>query len=218
MKKVLSLILSATVVVCLAGCDNIPGITSSSSSDSSSKNSSSFKSNSTPESVPKSTPESIPVSIPESELESSPEGTVNKTAAILQYINTDLVPAAEIEKKMLASYMSVTGDNYKTDAAMLVEFNTKTLPLARQLNKEAVEVTAKISDPEILAIHEKYITYTTKIIDTLTQMISAVKNQNAATMTAANKTLDEANASVVEYKNEITALANKNGVTIGGQE
>ncbi len=118
---------------------------------------------------------------------------------------------------MLASYSKVTGANYKSDALMLTEFNTKTLPLARQLNEAAVKVTSKISDPEILAIHQKYITYTTKIIDTLTLMISALKNQSVNTMNTANQTLNEANASVIEYRNEITALANKNGVTIGGQ-
>lgn len=226
MKKVLSLILSAAAVLCLAGCDNSSGITSisnSSSSSSSSKSSSSSNSSksSVPENKPESKPESAPVSSPESTPESTPEsipeGATEKSLAILQYLNTDLLPVGELEEKVLTSYSSVTGNKYKSDNIMLNEFSTKTLPLARQLHEAAVDVKQKISDPEILAIHKKYITYSEKLIETLTLMISALKNQNMDTMNSANQMLNEANASVLEYRNEITALANKNGVTIGGQ-
>lgn len=221
MKKVLSLILSAAAVLCLAGCDNSSGITSTSSSSSSSVSKPESKPESTPESKPESIPESVPESKPESTTEStpesSPEGDADKAQAILQYLNKDLLPVGELEEKVLTSYSSVTGNNYKSDNIMLNEFSTKTLRLTKQLNEAAVEVKQKISDPDILAIHEKYIIYTEKLTETITMMISALKNQNMDTMNAANQKLNEANASVTEYKNEMTLLANKNGVTIGGQ-
>lgn len=137
-----------------------------------------------------------------------------KQEALLNYINNDVIELGNIENELLASYGSVTGDNYANDLVTYTEFTTNTLQLAQQLNNKAVSITNGIEDEEILEIHRLYMNYSSKMLNTITIMVSAIEKQDALLMSQANEELNEANNAVLDYKLALNELAEKYGVEI----
>lgn len=141
-------------------------------------------------------------------------GSNEKQEMLLQYINNDIVAMGEIETKLLASYGSVTGENYTDDNVMYREFSDNTVNLARQLNDKAVEVASKITDEDILEVHRVYMDYSNKYLSVITIMLSALENQDSAQVTEANEKLNEANNLALDYRTKLNNLAKENNVEI----
>ena len=141
-------------------------------------------------------------------------GDSEKQEALLDYINNDLVEMGNIEGDLLASYESVTGDNYTSDLATYTEFTTNTAKLALELNDMAVEISGDITDEEILETHRIYMNYSNKFMNVINIMISAVENQDMALMTEANEKLNEANNLALDFKRELFKLAEEYDIEI----
>ena len=141
-------------------------------------------------------------------------GNSKEQKAIISYINEDNVELAEIEEKLLASYGSVTGDNYVNDEIMYTELTTKTLGLVKDLNAKAVELSDSIRNPEVLEVHKIYMNYSSKFLSTINIMIEALEKQDSSLINEANETLNEANNFALDYRTELYKLADKYNVEI----
>jgi len=141
-------------------------------------------------------------------------GNSEKQEALLQYINNDCVEMAEIENKLLASYESVTGNNYVSDDKTYTEFTTNTIELAKQLNNKAVEVAGNIKDEEVLELHRIYMNYSNKFLSSFNLMIAGRDRQDMSKISEANERLNEANNLALDYKKELYRLAEKYNVEI----
>lgn len=139
----------------------------------------------------------------------------NTQDAILQYINKDLVPIAELETTMLNSYSSVSGSNYTDDQTMYNTIVNTTLPLAKQLNEKALSLVNTIDDPELLMVHKKYVEYSSKMVSSFALMVTALDTQDVTMVTNANEKLNEANSAGIDFKAELTNLAKKYNVKFG---
>ncbi len=159
--------------------------------------------------------DNMPENKPENDAEPGSEKYNKTREAIIEYINTDLVKIAETESKMLTSYSSVSGTNYTNDLAMYNELTNTTIPTAKQLNQEAIELANKITDPELLMVHKKYLEYTSGLVSAFGIMTTALKKQDITMVTTANEKLTGANNSVMDYKAELTVLAEKYDVELG---
>ncbi len=240
MKKVLTLILAAALAASMTGCaanenessDNSRGSVSDSKTDSKDSSKTESKEDSKTESKEDSKTESKndsktdskddakvdsnvgsssdEKSEPAAPVQSDPEKT---KAEIQKYLNEDLLPLAPLEKEMLESYASVVGANYTDDKTLHTELSTKTLPTAKKLNEGAVELAGKITAPELLEVHNKYLEYVGNLISGFEIMIEALEKQNVVMITNANSKINDANTVIAEYKDEMGALIEKYNIS-----
>ncbi len=134
--------------------------------------------------------------------------------AILDYINEDVVALGTIEAELLTSYGSVTGANYISDAVTYAEFTSKTLGLAQSLNNEAAQMAGTITDERVMEVHKLYMDYSTKFLNVIIIMISAIEDQDVAQVTQANEILNEANQLAMDYSTALRALADEYEIEI----
>ena len=137
---------------------------------------------------------------------------VERQEALLDYINNDVAELGTIEEELLASYESVSGENYTDDLEMYTEFTSNTSDLARNLNEKAVEIAEEITDEEILEVHRLYMNYSNKFMSVINLMISALENQDITLAVEANEKLNEANNYALDFRKALSRLAEKRDV------
>ena len=141
-------------------------------------------------------------------------GGDDKAEGLVDYINTDIQEAVDIEVEMLESYRSVTGENYTDDLTSYDEIVNNTIVLARELNDELTELSGEIEDEAILEVHKDYMAYASEYLSALGLMISALENQDYAQMSEANEKISNANMYSLEFQSGIKALAEEYGVEL----
>lgn len=132
-----------------------------------------------------------------------------KQEAIREYLDVYLPELAYMEEELLASYESVTGDNYVDDYETYMEFTTYTLEYAKDLDSYAVEVSSYITDSEVLEAHRIYMNYCNKFLSAVNIMISALENGDLREVDEANERLNEANNFAVDYNIALNNLMEK---------
>lgn len=130
--------------------------------------------------------------------------------ALLDYINIDMVELAEIEDRMIASYGSVSGENYVDDDTMYNEICDNTIPLCQKLNNAAMNISP--TDREISDVHKIYRRYVTKYLNAFAMITSAIESQDASQVVEANDLLTEASELATEFQQELYALADERDV------
>ena len=141
--------------------------------------------------------------------------TANSAAEeLVNYINIDCREMEVLENKVLISYESVSGSNYVSDSIMYKEITTNTIVYVRELNEKALNVASSIEDPKILEVHRIYINYTSKMLNAMGIIASALQKQDITLMTQANQALNEANNLALDYKTAVFSLAKEYNVTI----
>ena len=137
-----------------------------------------------------------------------------KQETLLQYLNEDRNTLIDLESDFLESYNGVTGNNFTSDEETLTELTTNTITLARNLSKEATDLSFEISDDEILDAHRLYMDYSSKMLNAVGMMIAALENQDRTQVVEANELLNEANNLALDYQRAIMDLAEKYNVEI----
>lgn len=137
-----------------------------------------------------------------------------KQDALLEYINEDLAELGEMETKAIASYESVTGENYTSDLETYTEVSENTIILVRQLNEEAVDVAGRIDDEEILACHKLYMNGCSKFLAALGVLLMSLETGDYAQLSAGNELLNESNNYMLDFRTELQRLAKKYNVEL----
>ena len=138
-----------------------------------------------------------------------------KQEEFLNYVNgNDVKAMGEIENKLLESYGSVTGDNYKDDDTMYKEIEKNTITYANKLNEKATKVASTIEDEKLKAVHEKYLKYTSKMQSIMTKLLKALKEQDLDKASEANELINEANQYMLDYRDELKKLATEYDVEL----
>ena len=129
-------------------------------------------------------------------------GCVDKEAQeeVKTYIDTTSVPLQAQEQKMLVSYSSVIGANYKDDSTLCLELVTNTIPMADGLVGSASLITETITNEELKEVHELYVSYATEFADALRLLLKAVDEQDKSYTRAANEKLSNADAYAKEFR------------------
>ncbi len=135
-------------------------------------------------------------------------GCVDKEAQkeVKTYVDTTSVPLMEQERKMLASYSTVIGMNYKDDSTLCMEFVTNTIPMATSLLSTAEEITETITDEELKEVHQIYVSYVTEFIDALRMFLKAVDEGDESIKDAANAKLEVADSYAKEFRARLQEL------------
>jgi len=140
--------------------------------------------------------------------------STDKQDAIANYINEDVAMLSEIEVQVSESFNGVVGDNYTSDQAIIDEFKTNTISLAEELYNAAVEVAENISDEDVKAVHNKYVEFSEKFLEGVTDVATAIENQDTEQATAASDVIAESDELFDEYLEELQKLAEENSVEI----
>lgn len=140
-------------------------------------------------------------------------GNSEKQEALIDYINNSMAELGAIEAELLESYESVTGDNYTNDLDMLTELTTNTSVLARELQDKAVEIAEDITDAEILAVHQLYMNYSSKLMNAINLTILGIETQDMTAILEVNEMINESNNHILDYKEALYKLAEERRVT-----
>ena len=138
-------------------------------------------------------------------------GCVDKEAreAVKNYVDTTSVALMEQEQKMLSSYSSVIGMNYKDDNTLCLELVTNTIPMADGLVGSASAITETITDEELQEVHKIYVSYATEFVDALRLLLKAVDEQDESYTRAANEKLGNADGYAKEFREGLQELKEK---------
>lgn len=138
-------------------------------------------------------------------------GCVDKEAqeAVKTYVDTTSIPLKELEQKMLASYSSVIGMNYKDDSTLCLELVTNTIPMATSLQGAAETITETITEEELQEVHKLYVSYTVEFLGALRLMLTAVDEQNESIKDEANAKLETADVYAKEFRAGMQELKEK---------
>lgn len=132
-----------------------------------------------------------------------------KQEVLREYLDVHVPELAYLEEEFLASYESVTGDNYTSDYDTYMEFTTYTVEYARDLDSAAVEISNYITDSEVLEAHRIYMNYCNKFLSAVNLMITALENGDYSLVDEANDRLNEANNYAVDYNIALNNLMEK---------
>lgn len=121
------------------------------------------------------------------------------------YIELELPKILELEAVVSESYDSVSGDNYTDDETMYITIKDVTLPASKKLIAAAEGILPRTKT--IRDIHEKYIAAVNKQDYAFTLILSALEEQDYATITKANELLTEARKYAREYVADMTELS-----------
>ena len=131
--------------------------------------------------------------------------------AFIDYVDSIRELAPE-EERLIGLYDSVTGDNYTDDEELYYTLSEEIIPGYLSFINDVEEIVP--NNREIRDIHEKYIGAINTQNGAFTLMLSAIENQDYATITEANGKLDEARRALRDYLYDVEELANRIGVNL----
>lgn len=141
-------------------------------------------------------------------------GPSQKQKEIINYISNDCSEMTEIERNVLASYKSVSGENYVGETEMYNEITNHTVGLAEELNDKSLEVLDNINCNEILEVHKIYMDYSDKLLDAMECMALGIEHHDDEQIIQANELLDEVNSLSIDYVTAIENLAEENNIRL----
>lgn len=131
---------------------------------------------------------------------------------LLNYVNTEMKSANELENKALTAYESVTGANFSNDQVLYNTLQNEVIPSYEQFIKELKAV--KINTDELRKIHAIYIQAAETQFKAFEVIIEALENQDPALVEEANSILDQSRIQINDYKKKLYELAEDHNVNL----
>lgn len=129
---------------------------------------------------------------------------------IVEYVNQGLISIAELEKRSLESYASVTGDNYTTDQKIYETLKNFVIPT----HKRFVESLRGISpeNPEIRKVHAIYVKAAETMNEGFYLKMIGIENRDEGLIIQSNKKIEEGRAGIEKWNAGLKELYKKHGV------
>lgn len=131
---------------------------------------------------------------------------------LLNYVNTEMTTAYELEKKAVNAYESVTGANFTNDQVLYDTLQNDVIPTYKQFLIELKDV--KIESKELQKIHDIYIKAAETQFKAFEVIIEALENQDPALVNQANDILEQGRNQINEYQNKLDKLAKEHNVNL----
>lgn len=129
---------------------------------------------------------------------------------LINYINNELLPIANLEKEAAEAYESVTGSNYKDDIQLYNTVNEVVIPKYREFVEKLEAIQPKTE--EIRKLHELYIEAANIQFNAFNLILSAVENQDRNLVVQANEKLEQGRKLLREFNYQLEELAKKHNV------
>ncbi len=129
---------------------------------------------------------------------------------IVNYVNQGLIAIAELEKRSLESYASVTGENATTNKNLFETLRDFVVPTYRRFVAGLRNIS--IQNQEVRQVHAIYIQAAEFMLEGFqTIMIGSEQNDDKIILQG-NKKLEEGRAGIEKWKNALNELYKKHGV------
>lgn len=133
-------------------------------------------------------------------------------ADLIIYLNQDILRIASLETTALRHYSSVSGQNYKSDAALEAALNDQVLPIYQKFLRRLEQI-----QPQTFAVskvHQKYVEGARGLYEGFKLLHAAIQMQNAQMVGAANTRIQQGTQSIQEWRESFLSLCQKHNVKV----
>lgn len=131
---------------------------------------------------------------------------------LLNYVNTEMITAHDLEKKAVTAYESVTGVNFTNDGVLYDTLQNEVIPTYEKFLKELHSV--KLETDELKDIHDIYINAAETQYEAFGVIIEALEQQDPALVQEANALLEQGRDQINDYQSKLNALAEEHNVNL----
>lgn len=131
-------------------------------------------------------------------------------ADIVNYVNQDLLGIAELEKRALESYASVTGENYTNDQRVYEELKTFVAPTYRRFLEELRRISPKNS--ELRKVHGLYIQGAESQYEGFITKMAGIERNDEGVIIQGNQKIDKGRMEIERWDIELKKLFKEHGV------
>jgi hypothetical protein len=136
---------------------------------------------------------------------------------LLNYINVELPEIAQYENDTIATWDSVSGDNYTDDYTMYEALTEIIIPTYREFVNGIEPITLRLKTKEVRDLNEKYVEAVDLQMNGFLILINAIETQDSSLVVQFNERLDRGRRLVREWQIELQDLCNKNGIKFQSQ-
>ncbi|MDZ5471331.1 hypothetical protein SM124_06180 [Bacillus sp. 31A1R] len=129
---------------------------------------------------------------------------------LLNYINEEIQPLADLETKAMDAYDSVTGANYTDDQTTYNTIKDEVVPTYRDFIDKLEAI--KPETEEVSKLHEQYIDAANMQHSAFIIILDALEKADTGLITEANDKLAEARKGIRSYQKDLEKLAEENNV------
>lgn len=135
------------------------------------------------------------------------------TKDILNYVNNQLPPLAELEDVSVRAWESVSGDNYIDDETMYDTLEKTILPQYSDFVTKLKAIT--VETPELQEVHNLYIKGATSQLEAFQTVKKAIEEENDSLIDVANEKLTSGYELIMQMQDKLQKLADDNNVELG---
>lgn len=132
--------------------------------------------------------------------------------SLADYINKEVLPISELERRALASYASVVGKNYTSNEAVYETLKNDVLPLYKRFldGLKRVHPTEK----EVRRLHGVLLSGAESMYEGFRLKMIGLEQKDGSIIRAGNSKIEKGRVENVRWRKELFALAEKNKVVM----
>jgi len=129
---------------------------------------------------------------------------------LADYVNQGILNIAELEKKSLEKYASVTGKNYTTDERVYLTLKQEVIPLYGRFLKGLRNIRPKTD--EVKKLHRLYLQGAESLYEGFKEKMYGLEIKNENIILAGNQKIEKGRVQNERWRKELLALAKKHGL------
>ncbi|MFC1580391.1 hypothetical protein ACFL4N_05700 [Thermodesulfobacteriota bacterium] len=130
--------------------------------------------------------------------------------SLADYVNNEVLPISELERRALASYASVVGKNYTSDEAVYEALKNDVLPLYKRFLDGLKRVHP--TDKEVRGLHGVLLSGAESMYEGFRLKMIGLEQKDESIIRAGNSKIEKGRAENVRWRKELVALAEKHKV------
>ena len=129
---------------------------------------------------------------------------------LMRYVNNEVLPISELERRALASYASVVGKNYTSDEAVYEALKNDVIPLYKRFlaGLKRVQPTEK----EVRRLHGFLVSGAASMYEGFRLKMIGLEQKDESIIRAGNSKIEKGRVENVRWRKELVALSEKHKV------
>ena len=130
--------------------------------------------------------------------------------SLANYVNEDVLPISELERRALAGYASVVGKNYRSDEAVYEALKNDVIPLYKRFldGLKRIQPTEK----EVMKLHGLLVSGAESMYEGFRLKMIGIDQKDESIIQVGNSKIEKGRVENKRWRKELIALAEKHGV------
>ena len=128
---------------------------------------------------------------------------------LVDYVNQGILRIAELERKSLERYASVTGENYTSDQKVHEALKDYVIPVYKQFLDGLRDI--KPQEEEIRRLHGIYVRGAESLYNGFKEKLIGIESNNENLIERANEKIEKGRVENERWRKELNALGKKHG-------